>query len=73
MTKTEIQQTALDLPPRERQELVEVLWESLEAEPAVLPAWQHDLLDERLADLDKNPEQGSPWEEVEKRIWPDAR
>jgi len=73
MTKAEIQQTALDLPPRERQELVEVLWESLEAEPAVLPAWQYDLLDERLADLENNPEQGTPWEEVEKRVWPDAR
>jgi len=72
MTKTELQRSALELPPQERQELVEALWESLEAEPAPLPAWQRELLDERLAELERSPEAGTPWEEVERRVWSDG-
>jgi putative addiction module component (TIGR02574 family) len=73
MTKAEIQEQALELTPVERQELAVALWESLEREPAPLPEWQLRLLDERLADLERNPEDGVPWEEVEKRIWPQNR
>jgi len=72
MTKTELQQTALKLAPQDRLELAEALWESLEAEPAALPAWQRELLDERLAELAESPEEGAPWEDVEARTWPDA-
>lgn len=72
MTKTELQRSALELPPQERQELVEALWESLEAEPAPLPAWQRELLDERLAEMERSPEVGTPWEDVERRVWSDG-
>lgn len=72
MTKAEIQQQALELPPEEREELASALWESLEAEPTALPDWQRRLLDQRLASLDENPEEGAPWDEVEKRIWPEG-
>jgi putative addiction module component (TIGR02574 family) len=71
MTRSEIQRTALELPVEERQELVEVLWESLESDPGPLPDWQRQLLDERLAALEASPEEGTVWEVVEKRIWPD--
>jgi putative addiction module component (TIGR02574 family) len=71
MSRDEIQRTALELPPEERRELVEALWESLEGEPEPLPEWQRRLLDERLAALEANPEEGSTWDEVEKRIWVD--
>lgn len=70
MTKSEIHQQALELPPEEREELAAALWESLEGEPAQLPEWQRRLLDERLATLEEKPEEGAPWDEVEKRIWP---
>ena len=77
MTLIELQKTALRLPVRERQELVEALWESLEGEPVKLPMWQIEAIDARLADLERTPEEGSSWEEVEKskqhkcwKAWP---
>jgi len=72
MTKAEIQQQALELPTAERQELAEALWESLEAEPVQIPEWQRHLLDERLTAPEEHPEEGSPWEDVEKRVWPEG-
>jgi putative addiction module component (TIGR02574 family) len=72
VTKSEIHQQALELPPEERQDLATALWESLEAEPTPLPEWQRRLLDERLAALEEKPEPGAPWDEVEKRIWPEG-
>ena len=73
MTRLEIQKTALELPPRERQELAETLWASLERESAPLPDWQRQLIDDRLAALENKPEDGVPWEEVERRVWPEAK
>lgn len=69
MTRDDIQRTALALPAEERRELVEVLWESLESDPEPLPERQRRLVDERLEALEANPEEGSTWDEVEKRIW----
>jgi len=70
MTRTELQQTALDLPPEERRALAEVLWESIETESSALSDWQKRLVDDRLHALATHPEEGSSWEEVEARIWP---
>ena len=72
MTTAELRQTVLELPVKERQELADALWESLETEPVALPAWQHQLIESRLAELEKHPEEGSPWTEVESRIWPEG-
>jgi putative addiction module component (TIGR02574 family) len=70
MTKTELKSEALQLPVEDRLELAEALWESLEQEPVQpeLPAWQRELLDERVAADEAAPEAGSPWEEVKQRI-----
>ncbi len=78
MTKTEVKSQALELPEAERLALAEDLWASVEdpnayPEAISLPPWQKDLLDERMAELEKNPEEGTAWEVVEKRIWPDAK
>jgi putative addiction module component (TIGR02574 family) len=70
MTKKELKSEALQLPVEDRLELAEALWESLEQgllRPE-LPAWQRDLLDQRLAAFEAAPEAGSPWEEVKQRI-----
>jgi putative addiction module component (TIGR02574 family) len=58
------------LPIEERLELAEAIWQHLEQEPAqpALPAWQRELLDERIAEDDADPDAGSPWEEVKRRI-----
>ena len=76
MTKVEIVQQALTLPERERFELAHTLWASLEEpnsfqEHFPLPAWQMQLLDERLeASAD---EEGEDWEQVRAEIWPESR
>ena len=69
---------ALELPPpgfdrlsiEEKIEYVQSLWDRIaaDAESVPLTEWQRELLDERLADLDENPEAGVPWEEVQARI-----
>lgn len=67
---TEIKQRALELSPEERRTLVETLWESLEEEEARLPlhAWQRKLLDERLAEAERNPDVWVSAEKVEQEI-----
>lgn len=56
----------------ERLQLVEDLWDSIaqdaNAETLPLTDAEKALLDERLADLERNPEAGSSWEEVKARI-----
>ncbi len=70
MTKSRLRREALDLPVEERLELAEALWESVEAaaQQPPLPDWQRQILDERIADDDADPEAGSPWQEVKQRI-----
>ena len=70
MNKAELKLEALQLPVEDRLELAEALWESLEREPGhiELPAWQREILDERLAADDAAPEAGSLWKEVKRRI-----
>ena len=62
----------LKLPPEERLEIAQVLWESVEPEDEVrflsIPEWQGKILDERLEDLRSNPEDEQPWEEVKAEI-----
>ncbi|HEV7671316.1 MAG TPA: addiction module protein [Thermoanaerobaculia bacterium] len=73
MVTLELRQTVLQLPAEDRQELAEVLWDSLDSEAATLPSWQRQILQTRLAVLEANPEAGSSWEEVEARIWPEGK
>ena len=68
MDKAEIQQGALQLPPEDRLEVVEAIWDSLEPDSISLPGWQKRLLDERIADAEANPEASAPWPEVRERI-----
>ncbi len=62
MTKTEIREEALKLPPEERAELMEALNVSLLEEP--LADWQRELLDERLDAFERDPGNTRSWEEV---------
>ena len=70
MTKSQLQSEVLQLPVEERLELAEAIWESLEqsASQPSIPEWQRDLLDERIAEGDADPDAGSPWDEVKQRI-----
>jgi len=69
MTRIELEREALSLPIEERLRVAEAIWESVEQEAQPpLPAWQRDVLDERIAADDAEPEAGSSWEEVKQRI-----
>lgn len=50
----------------EQIEYVQALWDRIAAKEDVVPVpdWHREILDERLADLDANPDAGRPWEEV---------
>jgi len=71
MRETDIQRL-LALPVDERIELATRLWESVEPEDEVrflpIPDWQARTLDERLADLDRNPGDEQSWEEVKAEL-----
>ena len=73
MKSTEIQKL-LDLPVAERMELAQILWESVDPEDEVrflsIPEWQRRILDERLADIERNPGDEQTWEEVKAELWP---
>ena len=77
MTKTEIASQALSLPERDRFELAQTLWASLDdpdgcrATAPPLPDWQKRLLDERLAASADDP--GKPWEAIRGELWPEHR
>ncbi len=58
------------MPVDERIRLVELIWDSIAAVPEAVPV-SDELkveLDRRLAEFEADPEAGSPWEEVRKRI-----
>lgn len=66
----------LTLPAEERLEIAQVLWNSVDLEDEArflcLPDWQRRILQDRLADLDSNPEDEQPWDEVKEELWPRA-
>jgi putative addiction module component (TIGR02574 family) len=52
------------LTAAEKFELIDALWEDLEAHAATLSAEQAEELDRRIAAYEKNPPSGTPWEQV---------
>ncbi|MDP2702720.1 MAG: addiction module protein [Candidatus Rokubacteria bacterium] len=59
---------ALKLSPSHRLQLIEALWETLCEEDIPVTPEERALLDARLADLDANPGDQSPWSEVRARL-----
>lgn len=65
---TDLLGEALKLSPSDRLQLIEALWDTIsEADIPVTPE-ERTLLDERLADLERNPDAQSPWSEVKARL-----
>ena len=73
LAKSEIRREALNLPARQRIELVVELWDSLEPGEIPVPDWQRDLIRGRLAALEDVPpeDRSVPWEAVRKRALSD--
>ena len=59
---------ALKLSTGDRLQLIEALWETLSEEDIPVTPEERALLDTRLADLDANPGDQSPWSEVRARL-----
>jgi len=66
--KADLLAAALRLSPSERLELIEALWDTLSEQDLPVTPEEQALLDARLADLDANPKDQSPWEEVKARL-----
>jgi len=65
---TNLLEEALKLSPRDRLQLISELWDTLSQEDIPVTAEDRALLDSRLADLEANPADQSPWPEVKDRL-----
>jgi len=52
----------------ERIELIGVVWETLPPSEVLVSPEEKILLDARLADMEQNPDNQSPWSEVQVRL-----
>lgn len=70
LTLDQLRTSALELPTEERWDLAQEIWQSLAAAGPMhdLPDGLRDQLDQRIAEDDSDPEGGSAWPEVKKRI-----
>ena len=60
----------MQLDVSERIELVQDIWDSVAAVPEAVPLTdaQRQELERRLDEYHRNPDSGSPWDEVKRRI-----
>ena len=56
------------LKPADRLELIEAVWESLAPDDLPVTDAEKAMLDNRLAEMDSNPENQSSWSDVKKRL-----
>ena len=57
-----------NLSAADRLELIGVVWETLSPAEVPITEAENTLLDARLADLEKNPDDQSPWSEIQARL-----
>ena len=59
-----------DLPVDKQIEYVQSLWDRIAATPEQVPVpeWHREILDERLRDLEANPDVGENWDVVRDRL-----
>jgi putative addiction module component (TIGR02574 family) len=65
---TDLLGEARKLSAHDRLELIAALWDTLSDEDVPVTAEDRALLDARLADLEANPGNQSPWPEVKVRL-----
>ena len=57
-----------NLSPADRLELIGVVWDTLSPDDLPVTDAERALLDARLADMETNPDDQSPWLEVKARL-----
>jgi putative addiction module component (TIGR02574 family) len=65
---TDILEEARKMSPAERLQLISQLWDTLSEEDIPVSPEECALLDARVADLQTNPQDQSPWPEVKARL-----
>jgi len=68
MTKTSLIEHARQLSATDRLELIEAIWESLQPNELPVSDQEKALIDDRLADLERNPTDQSPWSDIKARL-----
>lgn len=68
MVDPALRERVRQLTPEDRLDLIADLWESLDAESIEVTDAEKRILDERIADLEKNPRNGRPWDEFEAEL-----
>jgi putative addiction module component (TIGR02574 family) len=56
------------LSPADRLELIGAVWDSLSPDSLAVTDAERALIDARLADMESNPDDQSPWPEVKARL-----
>ena len=56
------------LSPADRLEFIGAIWDTLSADDLPVTDAERALLDARLADMEQNPDDQSPWSEVNARL-----
>ena len=56
------------LSPADRLELIEAIWATLADDDIPVTAEHRSLIDERLAEAEKSPDDQRPWEDVRTRL-----
>jgi len=56
------------LSPTDRLELIGAVWDTLSPDDLSVTDAERTLLDARLADMERNPDDQSPWSEVKARL-----
>ena len=64
-----------DLDVDQQLEYVQALWDRIAAKASAIsvPEWHREILDQRLADLEAQPDAGRPWEAVKAGLLKAAR
>jgi putative addiction module component (TIGR02574 family) len=58
----------VSLSPAERLELISAVWDTLPHDDLPVTDAEKALLDARLADMERNPDDQSPWPDVKSRL-----
>ncbi len=68
MIDESLMEKIVSLKPADRLELIGVVWDSLSANDLPVTDAERALLDARLADMESNPDDQSPWSDVKTRL-----
>jgi putative addiction module component (TIGR02574 family) len=58
----------ISLSPKERLEFIGAIWDSLSPDDPPVTDAEKALLDSRIVDMERNPDDQSPWPEVQDRL-----